>query len=141
MTGAAAMAHTPGPWTVEQPTWTVEQPTAHDAAFRVVDEQDVIVALCYEQPYDTWSAGDNANLIAAAPELLAALAEMAAVLKSLVSTGFAVQDEYGFEHHAISRAQQGRAHAALAAYNNLPDRFYEVGGKTGTTTPTPRWVD
>lgn len=106
----AEMTHTPGPW-------AVEQPTARDAAFRVVDEQDVIVALCYQQPYDTWSAGDNANLIAAAPELLAALAEMAAVLKSLISTGFPVQDEYGFEHHAISRAQQGRAHEALAAYN------------------------
>jgi hypothetical protein len=46
-----------------------------------------------------------------------AAAEMAAVLKNLISTGFPVQDEYGFEHHAISRAQQGRAHAALAAYN------------------------
>ena len=66
------MTHTPGPW-------TVEQYTAHDAAFRVMDEQDVTVALCYQQPYDTWSAGDNANLIAAAPELLAALEECLSV--------------------------------------------------------------
>jgi len=46
-----------------------------------------------------------------------AAAEMAVVLKSLVSTGFPVGDEYGYEHHAISRAQQNRARAALAAYN------------------------
>ena len=46
-----------------------------------------------------------------------AAANMATVLKSLISTGFPVEDEFGREHHAISRVQQNRAHEALAAYN------------------------
>jgi len=46
-----------------------------------------------------------------------AAANMATVLKSLISSGFPVEDEYGYEHHAISRNQQNRAHEALAAYN------------------------
>ncbi len=61
--------HTPGPWTTE-PT------TDHAAAVRVMDEQEVTVALCYQQPGDTWTAEANAALIAAAPELLAALAAL-----------------------------------------------------------------
>ena len=55
--------HTPGPW-------SIEKTTDHDAAYRVMDEQEVTVALCYQQPFDTWMAKDNAHLIAAAPELL-----------------------------------------------------------------------
>ena len=55
--------HTPGPW-------AVEGTTDFGAAFRVVDVQDVTVALCYQQPLDTWTAEANARLITAAPELL-----------------------------------------------------------------------
>ena len=42
---------------------------------------------------------------------------LAVVLKSILASGFQVQDEHGFEHLAISRAQQRRAHEALAAYS------------------------
>lgn len=57
---------TPAPWDVE--------PTRdHGAAYRVMDCQEVTVALCYQQPHDTWRAKDNASLIAAAPELQSAV--------------------------------------------------------------------
>jgi hypothetical protein len=46
-----------------------------------------------------------------------AAANLAVTLKNLISEGFAVTDEYGYEHHAIDRVQQNRAHEALAAYN------------------------
>ena len=58
--------HTPGPWTTE-PT------TDFGAAIRVMDEQDVTIALCYQQPLDTWTAEATAQLIAAAPDILALL--------------------------------------------------------------------
>lgn len=58
--------HTPGPW-------TVKRTRDHDAAYRVMDCQEVTVALCYQQPHDTWRAKDNADVIAAALDLLAAV--------------------------------------------------------------------
>ena len=58
-------AHTPGPWSAE--------PTDTDGHVLVVDEQDVSVCRVYQQPHDTWQAADTAALIAAAPDLLAAL--------------------------------------------------------------------
>ena len=42
---------------------------------------------------------------------------LAVVMKSILASGFPVEDEYGYEHHAIDRAQQQRAHEALAAYH------------------------
>ena len=54
--------HTPAPWTTD-PT------TDYNATVRVMDEQGVTVALCYQQPFDTWTAAANARLIAATPEL------------------------------------------------------------------------
>ena len=39
------------------------------------------------------------------------------VMLSILNSGFPIEDEYGSFHHAISRAQQRRAHEALAAYN------------------------
>ncbi len=60
---ATALAqNTPGPWLVE--------PTEDfNAAYRVMDEGECTVALCYQQPFDTWTAEANARLIAAAPDL------------------------------------------------------------------------
>ena len=66
------MTHTPGPW-------TIEKTNDHDASYRVMDEQEVTIALCYQQPGDTWKAKDNAHLIAAAPALYEALKAMYAV--------------------------------------------------------------
>jgi hypothetical protein len=43
---------------------------------KVVDEQEVTVADVPQQPMDTWEATDTARLIAAAPELYAALANL-----------------------------------------------------------------
>jgi len=50
----------------------MERTGDHGAAYRVMDEQEVTIALCYQQPFDTWKARDNAKLIKAAPELLEA---------------------------------------------------------------------
>ena len=58
--------HTPGPW-------RVEDTDDFGARMRVMDQQEVTVALVYQQPFDTWTAKDNARLIAAAPALLEAL--------------------------------------------------------------------
>jgi hypothetical protein len=91
------MTHTPGPW-------TVEQYTAHDAAFRVMDEQDVTVALCYQQPYDTWSAGDNANLIAAAPLLLKQL-EIAMEIMQDGDMDVSLGDDWAAFEGAVSKAK------------------------------------
>lgn len=66
--------HTPGPWAVERDDMT-EWEFGDDGIgyhYRVMDEGDCTVARCYQQPHDTWSAGDNARLIAAAPDLLEA---------------------------------------------------------------------
>jgi hypothetical protein len=57
------MKHTPGPWNFYKTPWGA----------KVTDVQDVTVADVPQQPLDTWKAIDNARLIAAAPELLAAL--------------------------------------------------------------------
>jgi|TARA_R110000824_G_scaffold81763_5_gene205359 thiamine phosphate synthase YjbQ (UPF0047 family) len=46
-----------------------------------------------------------------------AAANLAATLKNLISEGFPVEDEYNYQHHAISMDQQNRAHEALAAYH------------------------
>ena len=51
--------HTPGPWRID----------AVDPEL-VVDVQDVSIACCYQQPFDTWKATDNARLVAASPGLL-----------------------------------------------------------------------
>lgn len=55
---------TPGRWHIESDI---------EGHFLVCDEQDISVARCYQQPFDTWKAEDNAHLIASAPELLQAL--------------------------------------------------------------------
>lgn len=51
--------HTPLPWGIEH---TMD----HGAVARVADVQGVTVALCYQQPYDTWSGKENARAIAIA---------------------------------------------------------------------------
>lgn len=58
--------HTPGPW-------SIEETTDFTASFRVMDEGECTVALCYQQPRDTWQAKDNAAIISASPEMLEAL--------------------------------------------------------------------
>jgi hypothetical protein len=58
--------HTPLPW-------TIERTKDHGAAYRIMDEQEVTVALCYQQPYDTWRAKDNAAFIVRAVNNHAAL--------------------------------------------------------------------
>lgn len=60
------MNHTPGPWRAE-PT------TDFGAAARVTDVQGVTVALCYQQPNDTWLAEDNARFIISAPWMVAVI--------------------------------------------------------------------
>lgn len=57
--------HTPGPW-------IVEETSDFNASHRVMDVQEVTVALTYQQPHDTWTSEANANLIAASPSLLEA---------------------------------------------------------------------
>jgi hypothetical protein len=44
-----------------------------DGNVLVLDEQGVTICRCYQQPHDTWTARDNALLIAASPKLLEAL--------------------------------------------------------------------
>lgn len=62
--------HTPG-------RWEVEEESDHPDAILVVDEQGVTIATCWRQPYDPEEWVDaNANLIAAAPELLQALEDV-----------------------------------------------------------------
>jgi hypothetical protein len=58
--------HTPAPWTLDTP-----EP---DGEIIVMDEQGVSIATCWKQPLDPseWVEA-NAQLIAAAPELLDAL--------------------------------------------------------------------
>lgn len=70
--------HTPGPW-------SIERTSDHGAAYRVMDEQEVTVALVYQQPYDTWAAKDNAALIASAPDLLIERDRLRAVNAALVA--------------------------------------------------------
>ena len=61
--------HTPGPWTLD-----TSEP---DGEIIVMDEQDVSIATCRKQPLDPseWVEA-NAQLIAAAPDLLGALQDM-----------------------------------------------------------------
>jgi hypothetical protein len=69
------LQYTPGPRTIEAET---------DGNVLVIDEQGVTICRCYQQPHDTWSARDNALLIAAAPKLHEAL-QIAEVLVSASS--------------------------------------------------------
>jgi hypothetical protein len=65
------LQHTPEDWRIEpEDDWT-------DTAIRVTDVQDVTIATVWRQPYDNeeWAIG-NAVLIAAAPDLLAALIDV-----------------------------------------------------------------
>ena len=96
--------HTPGPW-------QVEETTDYNAVYRVMDEQEVTVALCYQQPNDTWLAKDNARLIAAAPELLIELKHALADVKARLHVMPAnVRDI----ERAILNAQIVRYEAAIA---------------------------
>lgn len=104
------MNHTPGPWAVE-PAGDGEQ---HPL---VVDEQGVTVARCYQQPFDTWSAADNAHLLAAAPDLLAALQGCLAALNVAIERSEG--DTFGIGHNdamdAMDAAERGIAKAKGAA--------------------------
>jgi hypothetical protein len=64
------MQHTPGPWTADTPT-AIQWPTDY---INITDETGGIVAqtLCHTSPEVTAA---NARLIAACPELLAALSQ------------------------------------------------------------------
>jgi hypothetical protein len=66
------LQYTPGPRTIEAET---------DGHVLVLDEQGVTICRCYQQPHDTWTARDNALLIAASSKLFEAL-QIAEVLVS-----------------------------------------------------------
>lgn len=106
------MAHTPGPWLIEDPLgsdagdslWIVQE----GASGEVYDWRNLAV-VCSDDPEDGEGGGDlitvaerdaNARLIAAAPELLDALQEL-----------LAATEEVGYVHYAPFRA---KARAAIA---------------------------
>ena len=96
--------HTPGPWYIE--------PTSDfNASFRVMDVQEVTVALCYQQPADTWLAESNARLIAAAPELLEALKCTLEALENWVELVLAGDEDRDPTYEAL---QASRARAIIA---------------------------
>lgn len=68
--------HTPGPWEAEQ---------RRDNTVRIVDEQEVTVAVAYQQPADTWTVEANARLIAAAPLLLQTLEDVIAEFNDMLA--------------------------------------------------------
>jgi predicted nucleotidyltransferase len=70
--------HTPGPW-------YVEETTDHFSNYRVMDVQEVTIALIYQQPEDTWDAEANAALIASAPETAKERDELKAINERLKS--------------------------------------------------------
>lgn len=41
--------------------WSLERTRDHGAAYRIMDEQEVTIFLCYQQPADTWKARANAE--------------------------------------------------------------------------------
>ena len=93
--------HTPGPW-------IIEETSDHDADYRVMDEQEVTVCLCYQQPEDTWLANDNAHLIASAPDLLAALQSITELVKE---SGFQspMTEEHFDDVYSAARAAIAKA--------------------------------
>ena len=88
--------HTPGPWHVGFKPGPI-----------VYSEQGEQVANLFEPLIDAKENKTNARLIAASPELLDALL-------LIVDTGFPVEDEYGYEHWAISEKQRAIARSAIA---------------------------
>jgi hypothetical protein len=101
------MAHTPGPWEAyETPgRWNVHQKTAQSDGWTFAEIRRLHVT-----PEATTTAKDNARLIAAAPELLAALEKCAAVIGDLSvvqndgltrNEGIALEDAYA----AIAKAK------------------------------------
>jgi hypothetical protein len=88
--------HTPGPWHLNFKPGPI-----------VYSEQGEQVANLFEPLIDAKENRANARLIAASPELLDALL-------SIVGSGFPVEDEYGYEHWAISEEQRSIARAAIA---------------------------
>jgi len=66
------MSHTPGPWKADS------KPMLGDSTIKVsaniLDREDILKSICWVSPHD-WCKGEqqaNANLIAAAPDLLEA---------------------------------------------------------------------
>jgi hypothetical protein len=97
----ATAQHTPGPWTVfEQAPYSVWKGDAQIAACRVLD-QDGNVAGYMLSGWESEQAQANARLIAAAPEMLAAL-EMVASLP-----GFERDEQYGMVVRAAIHAAKG----------------------------------
>lgn len=92
---------TPGPWTVE-PT------TDHRAAYRVMDDGMCTVALCYQQPYDTWQAEDNARLISKCPEMLEALRAAEQALFFLGIDWSTLTDDQQGEYPGLKALEQVR---------------------------------
>jgi len=71
--------HTPGPWAAEQ---------NHEAQFQIVGPaRDYCLAFVQHPEANSDELKANAALIAAAPELLAALEETAAILRQYRQTG------------------------------------------------------
>ncbi len=74
------MAHTPGPWTILPNRVCVIGPCAED------EGGSALVAMCAAARRDNDECAANARLIAAAPELLAALEELLAFSADVVSS-------------------------------------------------------
>ena len=70
------MAHTPGPWTVDE---TPENGRGEMGEIRIFAGSDDIAAAYYYELAEAPAAGANARLIAAAPDLLLALQMMCSV--------------------------------------------------------------
>lgn len=94
--------HTPGPWTV--------QPRANnmiDVCHNNRDEPGAItLALCRVQARDSWidEAHANANLIAAAPELLDALTNLCGLAKKRPGSLFEYKAAVDSARAAIAKA-------------------------------------
>jgi len=90
---------TPGPWRVKNGRWVV--------ATRGQHEGEILIAPTYWMEAAQDEAAANARLIAAAPEMLAALRRAVLALAFAAESSPAMQDDYKAVASAISKATKG----------------------------------